>query len=207
MARQSATPGLSISTPLPFTYATPPVINPREDYGILTPSRFDGQKSGAEGGDFEAMIRMPEYKDCFFIYNDNQECYLNQLKYRLRPGKGNGVMRKYQYDKPQRTSGIPTGAGGGYSALTDEVKRIIDNSIDRIIELVNEGRYKRVFYSCGSDNRTIGVEIYGKKMDRRVIDYITNSLRGRFHCFEREVGEARKWAAQEKGRRIVDFWE
>lgn len=120
----------------------------------LIGSRFDRP---GEFGDFAWMIEQTEYSDALFIFNDNEEQF---LAYRSDPrppwacteGGGNAVIRPYQCEDPPRAAGIPTGTSGrGYQKLDDHVRSMIDRAISDIGELLETGRYKRVFYS--SDGR------------------------------------------------------
>ena len=58
------------------------------------------------------------------------------------------MIRPYQCQDPPRAAGIPTGSGGmGYLELNDHVRSVIDPAISDIRELLQTGRYERVFYS------------------------------------------------------------
>lgn len=85
-----------------------------------------------EDGDFGWMIEQSEYDDALFIFNDNQEQFLDYLKSAApgstgcTAGMNNAVIRPYQCLNPPRAAGVPTGSNGeGYSGLTPEVKRVI----------------------------------------------------------------------------------
>lgn len=136
-------------------------------------------KRPGEYGDFAWMIEQPEYADALFIFNDNEEQF---LAYRSDPrppwacteGGGNAVIRPYQCQDPPRAAGIPTGsAGRGYQELNDHVRSIIDRAISDIRELLETGRYERVFYS--SDGKGgLGTGIFTVSDD--IKEYVVQEL-------------------------------
>ena len=143
----------------------------------LVPSIF---KYFGMDGDFEWMIKQPEYQYSLFIFNDNQESF---LKKSCEKGGGNAVIRPYQCQNPPRCVGIPTGSlkVGGYKNLEEIVTpsgtkcyEIIDKSLEKVMELIYTGRYKQVIYS--SDGKGgIGTGIF--KVGRDVKKYIIQGLK------------------------------
>ncbi|HSK42210.1 MAG TPA: hypothetical protein VK943_20760, partial [Arenibaculum sp.] len=111
------------------------------------------------------MIELPEYADALFIFNDNEEQFRA-----FRDGKDGGcaaaagiaAIRPYRCEDPPRAAGIPTGtlAGGGYAALTPEVRRVIDDAVAHIRTLIGTGRYRRIFYSAADATSALGTGIF-----------------------------------------------
>jgi len=126
-----------------------------------------------ECGDFNWMIKQHEYNDSLFIFNDNIEWH----KLSFSSG-GNACVRNYnkygEYKNYPQSAGISTGTfkDMGFKKLTPEVKEIIDNEINEIIELIKIHKYKRIFYSQDKLIKTpkIGTKIFVVTDD--VLDYI-----------------------------------
>jgi hypothetical protein len=150
-----------------------------EEVGVqVIGSQFTG--SGVKG-DFGWMIEQPEWKDdTLFIFNDNEQQFREFVDKRqggCDAGQNNAVIRPYQcppYDPP-RAAGIPTGDGGGYPALTDHVKAVIDEAIGIIKNRLATGHYKRVVYSAANAQGDLGVGIYNPA--KEVKQYIVSELR------------------------------
>lgn len=118
--------------------------------------------SGVDG-DFGWMIKQSQFADSLFIFNDNESQFLAFHEGRpsgLSAGGGNAVIRPYQGSTPQRAAGIPTGDGGGYSALTPHVQQIIDRAIRHIEALVDSGNYQELVFSYDSKQNTLGTGIF-----------------------------------------------
>lgn len=116
-----------------------------------------------EGGDFGWMIEQSEYDDALFIFNDNQEQFLDYLQNPApqtngcQAGANNAVIRPYQCLNPPRAAGVPTGSNGkGYSELTPEVKRVIGAACGVIRETLASGSYQRVYYSAANAQGELG---------------------------------------------------
>ena len=126
-------------------------------------------------GDFNWMCQQDEYKDSLYIFNDNEEYHDTNMR-----GAGNAIMRKYNkhsnYIVPF-SAGIPTGTlgEGGYSKFTPEIKKVIDNSIEEIIELIKTYKYKTIYFSAELDGK-LGTSIFA--VNPKVIKYITNRIYG-----------------------------
>jgi hypothetical protein len=124
-------------------------------------------------GDFNWMIKQSIYKDCLFIFNDNIEYHLTNKK-----GGGNAIIRQFNrfssLAKPM-SAGIPTGtlAFGGFTKLDEEVKTIIDGSINEIKELIEKYNFDTVYFSQDSSGK-LGTSIF--KVNQDVIDYITDQI-------------------------------
>ena len=138
---------------------------------------------GGREGDFGWMVERPEYADALFVFNDNEEQF---LAYRADPesdsgcarGGGNAAIRPYRCTRPPRAAGVPTGtlAGGGYAALTDHVRSVIDKAVAEIRMVAETYRYERIFYSAADESGALGTGIF--TVDAAVRDYIVEQLRG-----------------------------
>jgi len=124
-------------------------------------------------GDFNWMIKQTEYKNCLFIFNDNIEHHAS-----CKIGKGNAIIRQYNkfssLNRP-RSVGIPTGTYvfGGFSKLDEEVKTIIDDSINEIKDLIQKYNFDTVYFSQDSSGK-LGTSIF--KVNEDVINYITEQI-------------------------------
>ena len=125
-------------------------------------------------GDFNWMIKQPEFDDILFIFNDNEEYHNTNVK-----GGGNAIIRKYnKYNtkllKP-RSVGIPTGTlkYGGYNELNEHTKKQIDLAIDEIKEIIIKFNYKKICYSINK-NGSFGTSIFD--VDEKVKEYILNKI-------------------------------
>lgn len=152
------------------------------DWIKITPFIFYG--TGIVG-DFNWMIKQPEYKGTLFLFNDNQEQFQKFAEYTIThsendknlacsSGGGNAIIRPYQCLDPPRAAGIPTGVNGlGYKNL-NTAKPYIDASTQYIKALLNTGLYDSIAYSSEYDGRTLGTSIYSPSND--VKEYIVQSL-------------------------------
>ncbi len=142
-------------------------------------SIYDGNN---KPGDFAWMLNQPQYDDAFFIFNDNEECF---VAHRDDPagvvgctaGDGNAIIRPYQCSTC-RVLGIPTGTlqpFQGYSALTPHVKALIDSAIGTIRQLIASNGNKRVFYSAADAQGDLGGHIF--KTAPAVKQYIVQQIR------------------------------
>jgi hypothetical protein len=132
-----------------------------------------------EEGDFGWMITRPEYADALFIFNDNEQQFRAFVEDRspgtagCRDGGGNAAIRHYRCVDPPRAAGIPTGPG--YLELTDAVRRVIDEALDVVKDLLASGGYQRLFYSAGKSDEELGTSIFDVGDD--VKRYIVAELR------------------------------
>ncbi len=128
----------------------------------LIPSQFDKNDRTTM---FNNMIEDTKHKYDLFIFNDNEEDYLNKsIK-----GAGNAVIRPYKNKNPPHSWGIPTGSRGiGYNRLDEHTKQVIDESINDIKKLLKRFYYKRIIYSAEPNEFTINAV---------VIKYITDSIK------------------------------
>jgi hypothetical protein len=131
------------------------------------------KKRGKEG-DFEWQIKSGLYDDSLFIYNDDEL----RRKWK-KAGQGNAIIRKYnKYAIPERprSAGICTGSGEnkGYSSLNSENKKVIDEGIDEIRDIISKFGYKKVYYSAEEPNGLLGTSIF--KVDPEVLRYITDKI-------------------------------
>ena len=132
-------------------------------------------------GDFRHMIKNninTNSHESLFIYNDNEECRDSKSYGR---GAGNAVIRKYNRHNPDYKNkpysiGIPTGtfSSGGYTELDENSKKYIDESINEIKELINEHKYKNLYYSVDDFSGKVGTSIF--EVNEKVIEYITNEI-------------------------------
>lgn len=124
-------------------------------------------------GDFNWMIKQPEFKNCLFIFNDNVEYHMSNRK-----GAGNAIIRQYNkhsnLEKPM-SAGISTGtlSQGGFDELSEEVKTLIDDCINEIKELIVKYKYETVYFSADKNGK-LGTSIF--EVNKDVIDYITEKI-------------------------------
>ena len=57
---------------------------------------FKKYMTSVDGGDFELMIQMDEFKDVLFIFNGNQKCDSNA---KPTPGGGSAIIRPFRISK------------------------------------------------------------------------------------------------------------
>ena len=130
-----------------------------------------------KSGDFKYMIDQNINEDALYIFNDNIE-HFNKKSY--IKGKGNAIIRYYnQFNtnlKKPHSIGIPTGSlkYGGFTSLDDDTKLIIDESFDRIIDVLNKHNFNTIYYSTNNKSGILGTSIFRVNVD--VIKYITNKL-------------------------------
>jgi hypothetical protein len=126
-------------------------------------------------GDFFWMCQQNKYSNSLYIFNDNEEYHDTD-----RRGAGNALMRSFNrhsnYEIPF-SAGIPTGTlgEGKYQKFTPEIKKVIDDSIDEIIELIRIYKYKTIYFSAELDGK-LGTSIFA--VNPKVINYITNRIYG-----------------------------
>ena len=138
----------------------------------LVPTMFTRR---GQDGDFNWMIRQPQYRSHFFIYNDNEEAMLSQSS---RAGGGNAIIRPFRAASPPKAWGIPTGSRGqGYASLNDTTRSHIDAAIDRIVSLCREHGYTHVHYSANRDG-SLGTAIFVPHLS--VTAYILRRLQESF---------------------------
>jgi hypothetical protein len=141
----------------------------------LIPSVYKGRNTV---GDFGWMIQQPEYSDALFVFNDNEEAFVQQSRVK---GAGNAVIRPYQHSIPPRSTGIPTGRyipgkiNAGYTSLNDgKAKTMIDWGMQRIHTLLATGKYRRVYYSSdGTGGLGTGIFNVGNDVKRYIIAELT----------------------------------
>jgi hypothetical protein len=132
-------------------------------------------------GDFGWMIQQAEFQDALFIFNDNEEQFLEHQRnpkstFGCAQGGGNAIIRPYQCLSTPKASGIPTGKQGrGYSQLTPEVQQMINDAIQVILKLLETGGYQRVFYSAANAQGDLGTGIFEVGSD--VKSYVTQQLK------------------------------
>jgi phosphoribosyl-dephospho-CoA transferase len=120
------------------------------------------------------MSHQPEFNDSLFIFNDNEEMHNTCTK-----GIGNAVMRvfnKHSTLEIPKSAGIPTGTleEGGYTELNEHTKKIIDDAINEIRELIEKYNYKYIFYSVDKNGK-LGTSLF--EVDLKVIDYIDQQIK------------------------------
>lgn len=139
--------------------------------------------------DFSWMAQQPQYAATLFIYNDNQQNFVNFLNTPIRDlisgkvnyskGSGNAkAMRPYQYMYPIRAMGIPLGPrpghGGGYKILNKKNRDTIDMSFKVIEDLLSTGLYDTIAYSAASDGYTIGTSTF--TLPENIVGYVTEKI-------------------------------
>jgi hypothetical protein len=143
--------------------------------------------SGDQKSDFNWMIEQPKYADALFIFNDNEEQFLEHRNNPgsktgdgCRDGEGNAGIRHYQCQDLPRAAGIPTGGSkGGYQKLDERTKSgksvqaLIDEALDTIKEVAQKNNYQRIFYSA-EPNGDLGTGIF--KVGIEVKKYIVKQL-------------------------------
>lgn len=99
--------------------------------------------------DILSVIEDPRYRDVLFLFCDNVEDHLTD-----RFGWSLGRIRPYnsfgKHYNPPRSAGIVIGydASQDFVDLSDEVKSIIDSSIEEVKKLIIKYRFRRImFYS------------------------------------------------------------
>lgn len=125
------------------------------------------------------MIEQPDYDDCLFLFNDNEGQFRAHQanagsEHRCGSGGGNAAIRPYQCQLPPRAMGIPTGEYGGYAALDERTRCVIDEAIAQLDLLLATGRYERVVYSWDGRSQTLGTGIF--EVAREVTDYIVEQI-------------------------------
>lgn len=127
-------------------------------------------------GDFNFMIKLEQYNDSLFIFNDNIEEHCSAKR-----GAGNAVIRPFNkyglFKDYPRSAGIPTGSykDRGFKNLNDNNKNIIDGAFEEIHELIKKYNYKRIFYSSEKDSDLVGTSLF--EVDKEVLEYITNKIK------------------------------
>ena len=131
-------------------------------------------------GDFFWMSRQAEHEKTLFIFNDNEEqfrAFVKGERSGITAGGGNAGIRPLRGLKPPRAAGVPTGSrGGGYSRLDESTKKVIDESLSVIQELLNSGDYERMIFSKDKNLATIGTGIFNVATE--VKTYIYDALMG-----------------------------
>ena len=124
-------------------------------------SVFD--KPGMEG-DFFWMSRQAEHEKTLFIFNDNEEqfrAFVKGERSGITAGGGNAGIRPLRGLKPPRAAGVPTGSrGGGYSRFDESTKKVINESLAVIQELLNSGDYERMIFSKDESSPSLGTGIF-----------------------------------------------
>ena len=115
-------------------------------------------------GDFSWMIDRPEYARSLFIFNDNEEqfrAFVRGERFGIEAGGGNAAIRPLRGLKPPRAAGVPTGIhGDGYSRLDEATKKVINESLAVIQELLNSGDYERMIFSKDKFSPTLGTGLF-----------------------------------------------
>lgn len=140
-------------------------------------------RSNPHNTNFSKMIQQPRYENALFIFNDNEDDYLNTS---CKKGSGNAAIRPYQCDRVHqpRAIGIPTGAkrniskgrfrNRGYNVNRPRDKRHIDSAINKVKRRLSKGTYSKVFYSTDKKG-DLGTNIF--RVDPETKSYIKNKLK------------------------------
>lgn len=133
-------------------------------------------------GDFAWMVLQPQFARTLFIFNDNEEEFLQHLadgEHQCTTGGGNAIIRPLQCTEEPRAAGVPTGSFRlgphhlGYSSLDDHVREMVERAIARISELLATGRYDALAFSWDPQTR-LGGHIF--QTAQIVRDYIVDRL-------------------------------
>ena len=138
-------------------------------------------------GDFEWMVKQPEYDDALFIVMEN---FIDSMSDECSAGAGTAVLRpltlahfRSRGAPRPRAFGIPTGwctDSAGFSHMDcGNIKAVIDLSLDRAALLLRKGAkvYKRIIFSCSEDDRSlIGTGVFKKTLGKDVIEYISKGI-------------------------------
>lgn len=134
--------------------------------------------------DFTYMIDHPPYDTTLLVFNDNVMDMLTSCD----AGRGNACIRPHAWPRKRkryaRSFGIPTGwskACGGFQELTDEVKEIIDLSVERLHSQMRVMEAKEVIYSSDTDNM---IECGKNNVAESVRKYITEQINNIPHLTE-----------------------
>ena len=140
-------------------------------------------RSPGEEGDFGWMITQSEYDDALFVFNDNQEQFLDYLKDATpgssgcAAGMNNAAIRPYQCADPPRAAGVPTGSHGvGYSETDAPGQTRHRRRVRRHQgEVRASGSYQRIYYSAANAEGDLGTGVF--KVGDDVKKYIVQELR------------------------------
>jgi hypothetical protein len=146
-------------------------------------------------GDYNYMIKQPEYKNTLFIFNDNKEQH-----YTWDKGSGNAEIRPYNYygfhkygkskgwTKPL-SAGIPTGDGKsgdkGYQQLDKDTLDDINTAVNDIGSVLENFKYYDQIIYRGTNKQNpkfksdsedlLGIGIYD--VSKKVREYITQKIK------------------------------
>jgi hypothetical protein len=133
-------------------------------------------------GDFSWMVLQPHFARTLFIFNDNEEEFLEHLaggEHRCTAGGGNAAIRPLQCVDEPRAAGIPTGSYRegphymGYSALDGHVREMVGRATAQIARLLASDRYDALAFSWDPETR-LGGRIF--QTAQPVRDYIVDRL-------------------------------
>jgi hypothetical protein len=146
----------------------------------VTGSVFHGP---GQPGDFGWMVTQDAYNQVFFIFNDNEQQFLDfhgtpaeaRPASACAPGAGNGAMRPWQCATPPRAGGIPTGSYGvGYAQLTPHIQGLVDRAVAAIAKTVAENGFTEIHFSA---DRSGGLGAATFAPAQEVKDYIVAQIR------------------------------
>ena len=135
--------------------------------------------AGQDHGNLKRMVNLSEYDDALFVFNDNEQQFKQHLAHgpaadKCVSGRGNAAIRDLQCQADPRAMGVPTGASGGYAALTPHVRSVVDVAAANIKNLLATGRFRRVIFN-EADDGLIATDTF--MVNDEVRHYITDSLR------------------------------
>lgn len=164
----------STSGRVSYACTHPPIM---EDIQVLGVPYVKGE-CDADGGDFNVMIQSEEYADTLFLFNGNVEMDLDPSP---QHGSGSAVIRPWSRPDFARAASIPTGWMGGraFTQFDGSVKMCIDMAFEKIVAIVREKNYTRIFFPCVSleDRKSIGTSIFHDTIDPRVLVYVNNWIK------------------------------
>jgi len=128
-------------------------------------------------GNFDALLRRPEFAASLFVFNDNEREHATAKR-----GWGNASVRPWNRHGTAssfpRTHGIPTGVyRTGYARLDAHARRAIDGALEELQALLtaHPGRYESIVYSTqAEDDPLLGTGLFVVSSDVR--KYITTRI-------------------------------
>jgi hypothetical protein len=157
--------------------------------------------SGSEYADFNELIKT-EYNNTLYIYNENFDAFTQ--KEFIDDGAGNGFLRKYRQDDPDKlyvkesvkSLGFPTGKNGLDTNIPSQnkttYKDLVLQSTEFIIKYIDKHPdIKTIYYSIhdsenkpkNDDNMNIGLSVFFKnKFTQEIAIYINETL---FNMFKK----------------------
>ena len=156
----------------------------------VVPTEFRGH---GQYGDFNHMIRLKEYENTIFLFNDNFLQWAQALQFpQIQQGSGGGNAAIRPYEVEGKSMGIPTGPFPSLKDIyeirgqTFTVAQIIEMAFDRILRhCLKNDHIKTIFYSAAPGSDVIGLGIFSGVVGQDVIKRITETLRNLQEMFRK----------------------